>query len=227
MPCCHGSSSETKTLDIDPRKLTDELRSKLLLGLVVPRPIAVVSTVCRDGSFNVAPFSYFNVASDTPMTLWFSMTGPKPDKSDKDTLRNVRRPAQGGVGEFVINVASEHYALAVAAAGASLPYGTSEFEYAGTITPAKSRCVKAPYVAEALAHFECRTRRIIKIGHAHMVIGTVVHMWLRDDLVDERLRVDTDKLKAIGRLAGFDYCRTADRFQMKTGVRPSEGRLPE
>jgi flavin reductase (DIM6/NTAB) family NADH-FMN oxidoreductase RutF len=213
-------------LDIDPRKLTDELRSKLLLGLVVPRPIAVVSTVSRDGHFNVAPFSYFNVASDTPMALSFSMTGPKPDKSEKDTLRNVRRPAQGGMGEFVVNVASEHYARAVAAAGASLPYGASEFEYA-RLTPGPSRHVKAPHVAEAFAHFECRTRRIIRIGNSHLVIGTVVHMWFRDDLVDDRFRVDSDKLKAIGRLAGFDYCRTADRFQMKTGARPDENRPSE
>lgn len=214
-------------MDIDPRKLTDELRSKLLTGLVVPRPIAVVSTVSRDGHFNVAPFSYFNVASDTPMALLFSLTGPKPDKSEKDTLRNVRRPAQGGVGEFVINVASEHYALGIAAAGASLPYGTSEFDYAGNITPARSRHVKAPHVAEAWAHFECRTRRIIRIGQAHLVIGTVVHMWFRDELVDERMRVDADRLKAIGRLAGYDYCRTADRFQMKTGARPHENRPAE
>jgi len=211
-------------VDIDPRKLSDELRSKLLTGLVVPRPIAVVSTISREGHFNVAPFSYFNVASDTPMALLFSMTGPKPDRTEKDTLRNVRRPAQGGTGEFVINVASQHYARAVAAAGASLPYGASEFDYAG-VTPGASRHVKAPHVAEANAYFECRTRRIVKVGHAHLVIGTVVHLWLRDDLVDERFRVDADGLGAIGRLAGFDYCRTADRFQMKTGARPDEAPL--
>jgi flavin reductase (DIM6/NTAB) family NADH-FMN oxidoreductase RutF len=85
--------------------------------------------------------------------------------------------------------------------------------------------VKAPHVAEAHAYFECRTRRIVKVGHAHLVIGTVVHLWLRDDLVDERFRVDADGLGAIGRLAGFDYCRTADRFQMKTGARPDEAPL--
>src|SRR5690348_3709819 len=92
-------------VDFDPAKLSDELRAKLFLGLVVPRPIAVVSTVSRDGYLNVAPFSYFNVVSDSPMAIGFSMTGPKPDKTDKDTLRNVRRAAQGGVGEFVVNVA--------------------------------------------------------------------------------------------------------------------------
>lgn len=210
-------------MDFDPGKLTDEIRSKLLTGLVVPRPIAVVSTISPEGHPNVAPFSYFNVVSDTPMALGFSMTGPKPDKSDKDTLRNVRRPAQGGVGEFVVNIASEHYAAAIAAAGASLPYGTSEFEYGG-ITPAPSARVKAPRVAEAYASFECRTRRIVRIGHAHLVIGSVVHLWIRDELVDERHRIDADKLRAIGRLAGFDYCRTAERFQMVTGARPVENR---
>jgi len=210
-------------VDFDPAKLSDELRAKLFLGLVVPRPIAVVSTVSRDGYLNVAPFSYFNVVSDSPMAIGFSMTGPKPDKTDKDTLRNVRRAAQGGVGEFVVNVATEHYATAVAAAGASLAYGASEFEYGG-ITPAPSARVKPPRIAEAYAGFECRTRRIIRIGHAHLVIGSVVHVWVRDELVDERLRVDHDKLRAIGRMAGFEYCRTGDRFQMVTGAQPAENR---
>lgn len=208
-------------MEFDPGKLTDEIRSKLLTGLVVPRPIAVVSTISPEGRLNVAPFSYFNVVSDSPMALGFSMTGPKPDRSDKDTLRNVRRPSQRGVGEFVVNVASEHYAAAVAAAGASLPYGTSEFEYGG-ITPAPSARVKPPRVAEAYASFECRTRRIVRIGHSHLVIGSVVHLWVRDELVDERLRIDADKLRAIGRLAGFEYCRTAERFQMVTGAPPAE-----
>ena len=206
-------------MDFVPGRMTDATRSKLLLGLVVPRPIAVVSTVSAHGHFNVAPFSYFNVVSDSPMALGFSMTGPKPDHTDKDTLRNVRRPASGGTGEFVVNVASEHYAEAVAAAGASLPFGTSEFEYGG-MTPAPSLRVKAPRIAEAYACFECRTRRIIQIGEAHLVIGNVVHVWVRDDLVDERLLIDHNKLRAIGRMAGYDYCRTSDRFQMVTGARP-------
>ena len=207
-------------MDLDPRKLTDALRSKLNLGLVVPRPIAVVSSVSRDGHFNIAPFSYFNVVSDTPMALGFSLTGPKPDKSEKDTLRNVRKPAAGGVGEFVINVATEHYATAVAAAGASLPYGTSEFDYAG-LTPVPSKHVKAPHIAEAWAYFECRTRRILRIGHSHLVIGDVLHLWVRDELVDERYRINHDLLRAIGRLAGAEYCRTGDRFSMTTGERPA------
>jgi flavin reductase (DIM6/NTAB) family NADH-FMN oxidoreductase RutF len=207
-------------MDIDPRKLTDALRSKLGTGLVVPRPIAVVSSVSREGHLNIAPFSYFNVVSDTPLVLGFSLTGPKPDKSEKDTLRNVRKPAQGGVGEFVINVATEHYGQAVAAAGASLPYGTSEFEYAG-LTPMPSKYVKAPHIAEAWAYFECRTRRIVKVGHAHLVIGDVIHLWVRDDLIDERYRINHDRLCAIGRLAGMEYCRTGDRFSMTTGERPT------
>ena len=211
-------------MDIDPGRISEAIRAKLFLGLVVPRPIAVVSTISSDGRLNVAPFSYFNVVSDSPMALAFSMTGPKPDHSDKDTLRNVRRPAQGGMGEFVVNVATEHFALAVAAAGASLPYGVSEFEYAG-ITPAPSVRVKSPRVAQSSACFECRTRRIVRIGHAHLVIGNVVHVWVRDDLLDEHMRVDAGKLKAIGRLAGTEYCRTADRFQMVTGARPAQGRI--
>jgi flavin reductase (DIM6/NTAB) family NADH-FMN oxidoreductase RutF len=205
-------------MEIDPQALAFDLCYKLVIGCVVPRPIAVVSTVSVDGIPNVAPFSYFTVASHTPLSLAFTVGGLKGDGSIKDTLRNARFVEDGGVGEFVVNVADESYAAGMAKTGESIPYGESEFHHAG-LTPAPSRLVKAPRVGEASVSFECRTTHVIPIGIASLVIGEVRHIYVKDDLLDDRMRVDADKLAAIGRMAGNDYVRTRDRFEIRTAGR--------
>jgi flavin reductase (DIM6/NTAB) family NADH-FMN oxidoreductase RutF len=206
-------------LELDPHSLTHEIRAKLLLGLVVPRPIAVVSSVSPRGVFNVAPFSYYNVVSDEPMALGFSMTAPKPDGNDKDTLRNVRPQAEGGVGEFVVNVATRNYAPAMVRASVALDYEESEFEFA-RLTPVPSRTVRAPRVKEARACFECRTWKIVKIGQSHLVIGHVTHVALNDNLVDDRMRVDVGKLQPVARLGGTQYCLVENPFSMTADDAP-------
>ncbi len=206
-------------MELDPAKLPHDIQAKLLLGLVVPRPIAVVSTISVEGYFNIAPFSYYNVASDSPMALLFSITGPKPDGTTKDTLRNVRPAPEGGIGEFVVNVATENYASAIARAGTSLPYGVSEFEYA-RLGLAKSRIVRPPRIIEARASFECQTLNILEIGEAHLVIGIVRYLWIQDGLADDRMRIDPHKLEPIGRLAGTQYCRVIDLFEMTADLAP-------
>src|SRR5437016_558210 len=118
-------------MEIDPKALAPDLCNKLVIGCVVPRPIAVVSTVSTDGLPNVAPFSDFTVASHNPLSLAFTVGGPKMDGSMKDTLRNARFVEDGGVGEFVVNVADETYASGMARTGESIPYGESEFHHAG------------------------------------------------------------------------------------------------
>jgi flavin reductase (DIM6/NTAB) family NADH-FMN oxidoreductase RutF len=205
-------------MEIDPRALAPELCYKLVIGCVVPRPIAVVSTVSVEGHVNVAPFSYFTVASHSPLSLALTIGGLKPDGAIKDTLRNARFVEDGGVGEFVVNIADESYALEMARTGEALPHGDSEFHHAG-LTPEPSLVVKAPRVGEASVSFECRTTHIIPIGDARMVIGEVRHIHVRDHLVDERFRIDPDRLAAIGRMAGNDYVRTRDRFEIKTAGR--------
>jgi flavin reductase (DIM6/NTAB) family NADH-FMN oxidoreductase RutF len=205
-------------MEIDPQVLAADLCYKLVIGCVVPRPIAVVSTVSVDGWPNVAPFSYFTVASHTPLSLAFTVGGPKSDGSIKDTLRNARFVEDGGTGEFIVNIADESYATAMARTGESLPHGHSEFQHAG-LTPAPSVVVKAPRVGEASVAFECRTTHIIPIGSANLVIGEVKHIYVRDELIDDRYRVDHEKLGAIGRMAGNDYVRTHDRFEIRTAGR--------
>src|SRR3954454_6811905 len=112
-------------MEIDPQALAADLSYKLVIGCVVPRPIAVVSTISPDGVPNVAPFSYFTVASHDPLSLAFTVGGPKAKGAEKDTLRNARFPADGGLGEFIIHVADETYALQMAKTGEAIPYGES------------------------------------------------------------------------------------------------------
>ena len=202
-------------MELDPKALDPKLCYKLVIGCVVPRPIAVVSTVSPDGVLNIAPFSYFTVASHNPLSLAFTVGGPKMDGSIKDTLRNAQFVEHGGLGEFVVNVADESYADAMAATGESLPFEVSEFHHTG-LTPFPSHTIRPPRVAEASVAFECRTTHVIPIGDARMIIGEVLHIHVRDSLTDHRMHIDPDKLAAIGRMAGNDYVRTRDRFEVKT-----------
>lgn len=207
-------------MELNPESLSSSYRAKLMLGLVVPRPIAVISTISPAGQLNIGAFSYYSVVSDDPMVLSFSVTGPKPDGSMKDTLRNARPINEGGTGEFVINVAGDHYSEAISKIGASLPYGQSEFAHAG-LTPAASQTVAPPRIAEARAGFECKTLRVIRFGEANLVIGAVKHVWIHDGIADERLRISAQKLQPLARLAGLQYCRVTDAFEIAPGV-PSE-----
>ncbi|AMJ65697.1 flavin reductase family protein [Hymenobacter sp. PAMC 26628] len=191
-----------------------EARYKLLTGAIIPRPIAVVSTVSPAGVFNAAPFSYFNIVGHAPMAVSFAVAGPKPDGTWKDTLRNAQLPAQGGTGEFVINMATEDYAEQMARTAAPLAAGVSEFDFAG-LTPVASAVVGAPRIGEASVSFECRTLHVVEVGRSRLVIGEIVFLHLDDALVDERFRVDFTQLRAIGRMAGSRYARTRDTFVLE------------
>lgn len=208
-------------MELDPADLEVSQRYKLLIGCIVPRPIAFVSTISPDGRANLAPFSFFNGVGSNPMTVLFCPS-EKPDGSEKDTLRNCKPVEEGGTGEFVVNAAVEAYAAQVALAAESLAYGESEFELTGlTMTP--STRVRAPRVAESPVAMECRTLQVIRTnpgqrGAGNVVLGEVVHVHVRDDVVDERLRTDPDLLAAVGRMGGRTYCRTRDRFDLWPGI---------
>lgn len=207
-------------MELDPKSLAAGDRYKLLIGTVVPRPIAFVSSLSPQGVVNLAPFSYFNAVGHKPLALMFSVS-KKPDGSEKDTLRNVRPVSEGGTGEYVINLSVEAYIQQVAEAAEPLPHQASEFNYLD-LTTAPSKMVAPPRVAESPVAFECQTRQIVPVGEFNMVIGEVVHLFIRDELVDDRYRVDTDKLAAVGRMAGYDYCHTRDRFTIPNGFSPEK-----
>ncbi len=209
-------------MELNPNELDRAERYKLLIGCIVPRPIAFVSTISPDGHANLAPFSFFNGIGSDPMTLLFG-PGHRPDNDvEKDTLRNCKPRDEGGTGEFVVNAATEDYRRHVAAAAEPLDYGQSEFDAVG-LNATPSVKVKPPRVAESPWAFECRTLQVFRIDPANpdagnVVIGRVVHVFVRDDLVNEGMHVDPEKLRAIGRMGGRGYCTTRDRFEMQRGL---------
>ncbi len=214
-------------MELDPDTLAPRERYKLLIGCIVPRPIAFVSTISPDGRPNLAPYSFFNGIGSDPMTVLFCPAN-KADGSEKDTLANCKPVSEGGTGQFVVNASTEEYAREVAIAAEPLAYGESEFELAHLATAPSSK-VKPPRVARAPWAFECETLQVVRTnpGRAsggNVVIGRVVHVHLDERIVDaKRFHVDADALAAIGRMGGLSYCRTRERFEMAMG-RESLGR---
>lgn len=198
-------------MHLSPNDLPIEARYKVLTGSVIPRPIAMVSTQSINGVFNVAPFSYFTIVGHAPMALSFSVAGPKPGGTPKDTLRNAQLPAQGGTGEFVISIATEDYAAAVAMSATPLDDDESEFDFTG-LTPLPSHLIKAPRIEQAGIAFECKTVQVVEVGRSRLVIGEIIYLHINDNLIDERYRIDFNQLRAIGRMAGSRYARTTDTF---------------
>ncbi len=196
---------------IDP--LNFEGFNRVLTGVVVPRPIAFVSTVSTTGKINLAPYSFFNAVSYNPPTIVFSSSRNAGDKA-KDTLTNVEE-----TGEFVVNIVVDDIAEAMNRTSAEFPTGVSEFEIAG-LTPVASDVVKAPRVAESPVNMECKLVQVVPIGSgpsAHgLVIGEIVLMHVRDDIINGH-RINHQLLKPVGRLAGNMYCYTDNTYEM---VRP-------
>ncbi len=207
-------------MELDPAALDQPTRYKLLIGCIVPRPIAFVSTVSPDGRLNLAPFSFFNGVGSDPMMLLFCPAN-KPDGTEKDTLRNCKSVAEGGTGEFVVNVVSEQFERKMAACAEPLPYGESEFELS-SLHAAASAKVRPARVAESPVSFECRTVQVIRTNPGrpaggNVVLGEVVHIFARDGVLNERFHVDPAALRTIGRMGGLGYCRTNERFEMAMG----------
>lgn len=195
---------------LKPEELSRKDNYKLVIGSVLPRPIAWVSTMSADGKLNLAPFSYFNAVCPNPMTLVFC-PGVHPDGRKKDTWRNIEQ-----VPEFVINMTNEETAERMNLSATILPKGESEFEWAG-VTPAASEVIRVPRVAEAPISFECRLREIVVIsespGGGAAIFGEVVCVHIRDDILDDGY-IRLENYRPIGRLAGAGYTRVTDTFEM-------------
>lgn len=207
-------------MEIDPARLSHAERYKLMIGCIVPRPIAWVSTLSPDGRPNLAPFSFFAGVGATPMTLLFCPAN-NDSGNEKDSLRNARPPGQGGIGQFVVNVVTHDLARRMAACAEPLPYGQSEWDLAG-LTSEPSARVRPARVAGSPAAFECVTRSVTSLapgvpGGANIVVGEVVHVYVRDGVVNERMHTDAAALDAVGRLGGQGYCTVRDRFELPMG----------
>ena len=185
---------------------------KFIIGSILPRPIAVVSTINEDGTNNLAPFSFFTAVSAKPMILAFSPLIRSATGEQKDTPRNILRDK-----EFVINIVSEDIANKVNMCSAELPYGEDEFSHSG-LTPIDSEMVKAKRIKESLIHFECKFRDRLNYGDepgcGQIITGEVIKVHI-DESIYENGRINTKKLKPVARGAGNDWFRATDVFEME------------
>lgn len=182
---------------------------KLLVGLVAPRPIALITSMDEDGRLNAAPFSAYNYLSTDPPIVGIGVTDrPKEPYVPKDTARNIRR-----TGEFVVNVVTEDIAEKMNICATDFPAELNEVEMAG-FTTARSEKVKVPRIAEAHAALECREFQTMEIGHSRIILGRVVAIYIEDRFVDAvGPYVKAEELHAIGRMNGLgNYVRTRDAF---------------
>ena len=211
-------------MELDPEKSKADAVYKLLIGCVVPRPIAWVSTVDVDGVKNVAPFSFFMAITGDPPTIAFSSSvraaAPGAEKTKKDTLRNVE-----ATGSFVVNVVDDDLAEQMNLTSGEYGPEVDEFALAGLEA---APCVKvpAPRVALAPVSMECRLVQTIPVGNAphHLVIGEIVYFHVRDDVYDPATgRLDMHRLRPVGRLAGNLYSHIHEIFEMKRPVEHYRG----
>jgi flavin reductase (DIM6/NTAB) family NADH-FMN oxidoreductase RutF len=186
---------------------------QILASLVIPRPIALVTTLSDDGRINAAPFSFFNLLGVEPPICALA-PGDRDDGTPKDTARNIR-----STHEFVVNLVDEPMSEAMNLCAATLPFGENELAHAG-LHSLPSSVVKPPRISESPASLECAEWGTLQIGGNRVVIGLIKRVHLREELFDmQTKRVRTDRLEIIGRMASPHwYCRTTDRFEM---VRPA------
>lgn len=183
-----------------------------MVGAIVPRPIAFVSTTSAEGVRNLAPFSFFTGICANPPVICFAPTIRGTDGTRKDTLRNIE-----AVPEFVVSVVSEEFAEKMNLCSAEVPPEVDEFELSG-LTPVASDLVKPPRVAESHISMECRLVQIVEVSAkplgGSLVIGEVLRFHVDDGLI-ENYKIDPEKLHAIGRMGGATYTRTTDRFDLE------------
>jgi flavin reductase (DIM6/NTAB) family NADH-FMN oxidoreductase RutF len=200
-------------MKIDPKNLSRQERYLFMGSVVVPRPIALVSTISADGVLNVAPFSLFNLVCYHPAPFVSFSPMRRRGISKKDTLVNIEQ-----VKEFVINMVTEDIAQKMNIASSDYPPQVDEFQVSG-FTPFPSDLVRPPRVAESPLNMECCLTRIIEFGRfqttGEMVIGEVLRIHIKDDLYRNGV-VDTNSLGVIGRMGWGLYLRTHDLFEIKS-----------
>ena len=196
-------------------EVTPTERYKLLIGLVIPRPSAWISTVNEAGVNNCAPFSFFNVIGEEPPLCIVSFN-VRSDGRMKHSLKNALR-----TGEFVVNLVDEQNANAMQASSAELPEEESEFDKAG-LTPAPCTLVKHPRIAGAAASLECRLWKHMPIGPGRdLIFGEILVVHAREGVIDPvTKRISETDYQPVGRLFAARYCTTRHRFNLP-------GPLPE
>lgn len=200
-------------MKINPK--TFESFNQVLTGVVVPRPIAFVSTISDLGNVNLSPYSFFNAVSYDPPLIIFSSSKFTSDGKLKDSLSNIEQN-----GEFVVNIVNENIVEAMNTTAAEYPEDVNEFDIAN-LTQIDSDLVKPPRLSESPVNMECKLERIITLGtETHpqgLVIGEIIQLHIDDEIISGH-RINHEKLKPVGRLAGNMYTHTYDVFEL---MRPS------
>jgi flavin reductase (DIM6/NTAB) family NADH-FMN oxidoreductase RutF len=195
----------------DMEKPKGRTAHNLLIGLVAPRPIALVTSIDEQGRLNAAPFSSYNYLCTDPPIIGMGVTNrPGEGFVPKDTARNIRR-----TGEFVVNVVTEDLMQKMNVCATDFPAEVNELEMAG-FTTAPSEVVKVPRIAEAHAALECREFTTMEIGRSRIILGRVVSAFVEDRFIDPAgPYVRAEELHAIGRMNGLGaYVKTRDAFLM-------------
>ncbi|SEM64703.1 NADH-FMN oxidoreductase RutF, flavin reductase (DIM6/NTAB) family [Mesobacillus persicus] len=195
-------------LAIDPSANTERENYKLLTGSIIPRPIAFVTTLSKQGVLNGAPFSYFNIVSANPPMI--SLSIQRNGQSLKDTARNIH-----DTKEFVVHIVDEQNVTKVNETAASLPANQSEIDLAN-LTTVSSTKVSVPGVKEAKVRMECTLEHSIEIGEGStdFIIGRIVQFHI-EETIYEQGKIDPTGLAAVSRLAGNDYAKIGEIFTIK------------
>ncbi|WP_454719751.1 MULTISPECIES: flavin reductase family protein [Cupriavidus] len=197
-------------MEVDFEAITEYQRYKLMASLIVPRPIALVTTLAADGTVNAAPFSMFNMLGEEPPIVMISVNRMQ-DGALKDTAVNIERS-----GEFVVHLSDEAMARQMHGCGERLPPDQSELARVG-LTPLPSSAVAPPRIAEAPVAFECKLWETLETASRQIFIGRVLRLHARDGLIDtETWRVRLQDYFPVGRFGASFYVTTRDRFSLET-----------
>ena len=204
----------------DPAKRPFSETHKLMIGSIVPRPIALVSTTSNNGINNLAPFSYFNGVCSKPPTIMFAPARRGWDGKEKDTLINIRNTK-----EFSINIVSENIGEKMVKCSTDYQKEVDEYSKSG-LSPVSSKKIKPPIVSESKISLECTLNQIVQIGKndagsGFIVIGTIVLFHIDDEVYDNG-RIILNKLQPLGRVAGNGYVRSTNAFDIVRTIKPDD-----
>jgi len=199
-------------LIIDPGTQTERENYKLLTGSIIPRPIAFITSLSRNGVLNAAPYSYFNIVTANPPMI--SVSIQRKNGAYKDIARNIIE-----TGSFVVHITDESYIEAINKTAANLPAEESEVELA-KLTLVPSNKIKTPGVKEAKIRMECRLEKNIELGGSSagpacdLIIGEVMCFHIAEELFEDG-RIDAYQLQPVSRLAGNNYSSLGEQFTLE------------
>ena len=205
---------------INPKEQSFKENHKLMIGSIVPRPIALVSTISKGSIKNLAPFSYFNGVCSKPPTIMFAPARRGWDGKEKDTLKNIKETR-----EFSINLVSESFVEQMIACSTDFDPSIDEFVIS-KLTPLSSKKIKPPIVKESKISFECILNKIVPVGNKEagagfIVIGEIILFHIDDEIVSNG-HIDLNTFNPIGRLAGNFYTRPTNNFEIYRKIKPDK-----